>query len=369
MDRREIAEPSITRRLGLHCAGEGRLVGPLRQRIVRGVQSVPPFVVITSIFPPTAAVRHFAERAPDRLIVVGDRKTPAEWTLPHAEYLAPEGQIADGGALARTLPWNHYSRKMLGYLRAVQRGAAVIFDTDDDNLPKPGWEIPTFDGTFETTANDLGFLNVYRSFSDAHIWPRGFPLPSILDPRTKLAAENTLTTAARVGVWQMLVDGEPDVDAIYRLVDNRKHFFQDRAPLVLGNGTICPFNSQATAFTKALFPLLYLPASATFRFTDILRGLVAQPIMWAAGYSLGFTKAMVMQDRNPHDFLKDFESEWACYLQAEQVPGIVSSVVRANASVADNLRNAYAALHRAGIVSPDEPKILDAWLEDLASVA
>ena len=89
--------------------------------------------------------------------------------------------------------------------------------------------------------------------------------------------------------------------------------------------------------------------------------------MWAAGYSLGFTKAMVIQERNPHDLLKDFESEWACYLQAERVPEIVSAVTRSDSSVADNLRAAYAALQRAGIVSADEPAVLAAWLEEIAT--
>jgi hypothetical protein len=328
-----------------------------------------PFVVVTSISPPTAAVRCFAERSPGRLIVVGDRKTPAGWTLAQTEYLAPDAQVARGGALAGLLPWNHYCRKMLGYLRAAERGAEVIFDTDDDNFPTPDWQIPAFAGIFATTREGLGFVNIYRAFSDAHIWPRGFPLRSILDPKVVLARESITTAPATVGIWQMLADGDPDVDAIYRLVDNRRQFFQDREPLVLGAGTLCPFNSQATAFRQPLFPLLYLPTSVTFRFTDILRGLVAQPILWAAGYSLGFTKAMVVQERNPHDFLKDFESELPGYLHAERVPEIVAAVIRREASVAENLVAAYAALQRAGIVGAEEPRILAAWLEDLAAAA
>jgi len=329
------------------------------------VQPESPYVVITSIFNPTDAVRGFVERTPGRLIVVGDRKTPPGWTLPQAEYLAPEAQVATGGALVGKLPWNHYCRKMLGYLRAIQHGAEVIFDTDDDNFPKPDWHIPPFDGIYAATRADLGFVNVYRSFSDAPIWPRGFPLRSILDPRVVLAPDSLTSAPVNVGIWQMLADGDPDVDAIYRLVDNRPQFFRDREPLVLAAGTLCPFNSQATAFRKALFPLLYLPTSVTFRFTDILRGLVAQPILWAAGYSLGFTKAMVVQERNPHDYLKDFESEVPGYLHAERIPEIVAAVTQRTATVSENLCAAYAALQRAGIVGENEPAMLAAWLEEL----
>jgi len=328
-----------------------------------------PFVVITSISSPTSAVRSFTTKAPGRTIVVGDQKTPADWAWPQAQYLGPDAHKTISGPLAEVLPWNHYSRKMLGYLRAVEHGAEVIFDTDDDNFPQSDWHIPASEGTYEKTPAQLGFVNIYRSFSDALIWPRGFPLRLIRDPRTLLTPEDMTDAPVKVGIWQMLADGDPDVDAIYRLVDHRSPHFRDREPIVLGTGTLCPFNSQATAFTKPLFPLLYLPATVTFRFTDILRGLIAQPIMWAAGYSLGFTKAMVEQERNPHDLMQDFESELPVYLHAERIPAIVSPVIRLEASVSENLIAAYSALQREGIVGVNELGILAAWLRALEVVA
>ena len=51
------------------------------------------------------------------------------------------------------------------------------------------------------------------------------------------------------------------------------------------------------------------PGANCFRFTDILRGLVAQPILAAYGYQGGFTGATVVQKNNPHDYMKDFVSE------------------------------------------------------------
>ena len=78
-----------------------------------------------------------------------------------------------------------------------------------------------------------------------------------------------------VGVWQGLADEDPDVDAIYRLTSDTPCYFNERNPVVLAKGTVCPFNTQNTIIIKPLFNLLYLPTTATFRFTDILRGLVA----------------------------------------------------------------------------------------------
>lgn len=82
---------------------------------------------------------------------------------------------------------------------------------------------------------------------------------------------------------QGLADENPDVDAIYRLTNDTPCYFDERAPVVLEAGTLCPFNSQNTATRRELFPLLYMPVFITFRFTDILRGLAAYEALRRAG--------------------------------------------------------------------------------------
>lgn len=321
-------------------------------------------IVITTIFPPTRAVQDFSKREDWTLVVAGDRKTPADWACENVEFLSATAQENRDFKLSGILPWNHYCRKMTGYLEGIRLGAEIIVDTDDDNIPKSGWSFPEVAGTYETTADDLGFVNVYGAFTKMPIWPRGFPLERILLPEAR--APRGDEKEARVGIWQGLADGDPDVDAIYRLTNNEPCNFDERAPIVLGQGTWCPFNSQNTMFVRELFPLLYLPAFVTFRFTDILRGLIAQPIMWAAGYRLGFTSATVVQERNPHDYLKDFQSEIPCYLHAQQVADTVTAAVKPNASIAENLYTAYEALLARDIVQQEEMQVLSAWLEDVA---
>ena len=326
-------------------------------------------VVITSIHPPTRAVELFSALPDWSTVVVGDRKTPSGWSCDGVEFLHFGDASSERFALAGALPADHYSRKMLGYLHAVARGAAAIADSDDDNLPKPGWAFPSFGGVFPVTDADRGFVNVYRAYTDQHIWPRGFPLQSVLDESAALSHAAATDREVEVGVWQGLADGEPDVDAIYRLTSNVPCEFQERDPLVLDAGTLCPYNSQNTVYRSELFALLYLPAHVTFRFTDILRGLVAQPVMWAAGFRLGFTSATVFQERNEHDFLRDFESEVPCYLHTERVVDAVGGAVSQNASVPDNLHAAYRALAAEKIVPPEEIGLLEAWLEDLSAAA
>ena len=321
-------------------------------------------VVITSIFPPTAAVHAFARIPGHEVTVVGDRKTPAGWACDGVTFISVAQQNAGGYALAEGLPYDHYGRKMFGYLRAIEQGATVIIDSDDDNIPKAGWEFPDFDGVFECLPGDLGFVNVYELYTEQKIWPRGLPLRYV-NSRTLTGAPSR-PEPARVGIWQGLADGDPDVDAIYRLTTNAPCVFRAAAPpYVLGRGTLTPWNSQNTAVRRELFALLYLPVFVSFRFTDILRGLVAQPILWRHGFRVGVLGATVTQERNPHDYMKDFESEVPMYLFADRITDIVGAAIGATGSVADHLFEAYAALHAAGIVQAAEMDGVSAWLKDV----
>lgn len=321
------------------------------------------YIVITSIYPPTEAVKSFAERKDWQLVVAGDTKTPSDWQYPGVVYLSPDDQLQMNLPLANSLPWKTYARKMTGYAYAIQNGAQIIADTDDDNIPYGDWaQQIEFSNHFDMLSYS-GFVNLYQYFTKEHVWPRGFPLNRILDrtmPNEQPA--NNLSTH-NVGIWQFLADEDPDVDAIYRLTNNMPIYFQNRAPLVLSPGTYSPFNSQNTFFRCETFPLLYLPAFVNFRFTDILRGLVAQPILWAAGYMLGFGHATVIQKRNPHEYLIDFESEIPCYLHPEKIVDLVSKVVSPDQNIPVNMVAAYTALHKANIVTGNELKLLNLWLE------
>jgi hypothetical protein len=255
---------------------------------------------------------------------------------------------------------------MLGYLLAIQNGAEYIIDTDDDNIPKSTWQFPEFEEKFDNISEDVGFVNIYQLYTKQHIWPRGLPLNLI---SKQFHLEQYLTKKeSKIGIWQGLADEDPDVDAIYRLTSDDPCYFNDRKPVVLGKGTICPFNTQNTMIRKELFALLYLPTYVTFRFTDILRGLIAQPIMWLFEYKLGFVNATVVQKRNPHDYMADFISEIPMYQHVEKVIDVVSTAISNNLSIEANLYNSYHSLLNHNIICDKEMLTLDAWLNDIESL-
>ena len=83
--------------------------------------SAKPTIVITSIFAPTEAVEKFAGLSEYQLVVAGDKKSPAQWSIPNVTYLSVADQEAQGFNLSSKLPYNHYGRKMMGYLHAMQQ--------------------------------------------------------------------------------------------------------------------------------------------------------------------------------------------------------------------------------------------------------
>lgn len=320
-------------------------------------------IIITSIFDPTEAIKAFARLKDYHLIVIGDKKSPKNWSYENVTYLSIDDQNKLNFQILKFLPYDHYSRKMIGYLLAIKNNADFIIDTDDDNIPKENWSFPQFNGEYDCIKKNIGFVNIYQLFTKQKIWPRGLPL-NLINKEYNFNEMISLKNC-NVGIWQGLADEDPDVDAIYRLTSDTPCYFDERKPIVLSAGTICPFNTQNTMIIKQLFPLLYLPTFVTFRFTDILRGLIAQPIMWLYNYQLGFINATVVQKRNPHDYMKDFISELPMYEHCDKIMETVSSAISPANDIAENLRLAYQALFEKSVVSKEELITLDAWLDDI----
>lgn len=322
--------------------------------------------VITSIFPPSDGVRAFEAKAEiDRLIVVGDKKTPGDWACGRVDFWSLERQLDECGEIARRLPVNHYCRKNIGYLVAAER-SDLVYDTDDDNLPNAFWGVPSLPETVSMTEPGQGFVNVYKYFSDDLIWPRGFPLDGL---QSGLGVTQQSGAAAQVPIWQGLADNDPDVDAVYRMVTGRTGTaFRREPPLLLTPGSYSPFNSQNTFFSREAFALLYLPVTVTMRFTDILRSYVALAVVESFGWTVGFFSATVYQERNEHDLMRDFADEVPMYLHCRAaMQALVEACAAQGGGVEDRLLHCYEALADMQIVEPEEIGTLTAWLDELSA--
>ena len=68
-------------------------------------------------------------------IIIGDKKSPSNFLLKGANYFSLNKQRSLNFNLSKILPVNHYARKNLGYLIAMQNNSESIVETDDDNIP------------------------------------------------------------------------------------------------------------------------------------------------------------------------------------------------------------------------------------------
>lgn len=326
-----------------------------------------PSIVVTSIFQPSPALREIAkgaETAGYHLIVIGDASSPADFKLQACDYFDLDRQKTSGLRFAELCPTRHYARKNIGYLLAHRAGAPLIRETDDDNTPRPEFWRARERRQSVPVLRSAGWVNVYRYFSDANIWPRGLPLDAIHEPPPDLgsSADDVICP-----IQQGLADGNPDVDAIYRITLPLPQNFRRDLSVALGSGSWCPFNSQNTTWWPETYPLLYLPAHCSFRVTDIWRSFIAQRIAWANDWHILFHAPDVTQERNAHDLLRDFADEIPGYLQNRAICETLAhlELKSGTAHIADNLRICYEALVRRGWLPEAELPLLETWLQDL----
>lgn len=323
------------------------------------------FIIITTINPKSKAIQVYEKKYPDwQLVIVGDKKTPDLQEGKNLTYLSVQRQEQLGYKLLKHCPYNHYTRKNIGYIYAIKQGADIIYDTDDDNLPYPNWHQPEFINRRQIKSK-ADYFNIYGYFSKKNIWPRGFPLNE-LEHQQKFSVQQ-LTKSQTIGVWQGLADLDPDVDALYRLVFHDVTVFQKKPSVHLPAGIYCPFNSQNTFWTKALFPLLYLPGKVNMRFCDILRGYIAQRLMWQYNYRLGFMRATVYQKRNIHNFMRDFKDEIDMYQQTKPIIELIQATEYSKNInlLGKNIQAIYNLLCQQGFVPREEVTAVKAWLQDI----
>ena len=323
-------------------------------------------VVVTSISGPNKSLGELARGCRERgydFIVIGDEASPADFHINGCDFYGLERQKEMGLKFAELCPTRHYARKNIGYLLAIANGVSIIIETDDDNIPYDNfWDVRRRKQSVKAVEKG-GWVNVYRYFTDANIWPRGMPLECI---NTEAAPFESLSTRdIDCPIQQGLCNENPDVDAIYRLIMPLPQAFGKSRRVALTRESWCPFNSQNTTWWRDAFGLLYLPSYCSFRMTDIWRSFIAQRIAWTNGWGVLYHEPNMWQERNEHNLMRDFEDEMPGYLnnfkicqELECLP-LVSGIDKIGA----NLRLYYEKLVEMELVDAQELDLLEVWNE------
>jgi hypothetical protein len=322
-------------------------------------------IVVTSISGPNKVMCELAKGCAEgghQFVVIGDEASPERFELDGCDFYDLARQRESGFEFARQCPTRHYARKNIGYLVAIKNGAQIIVETDDDNIPYESFWDNRQLGHTVNTVHDSGWVNVYRYFTEANIWPRGFVLESILQDLPEydsLKAKQVLCP-----IQQGLADKNPDVDAIYRLTLPIPQSFRTDRRVAIGRGSVCPFNSQNTTWFSQAFALLYLPSYCSFRMTDIWRSFVAQRIAFENEWAVLFHEPTVYQDRNEHDLMKDFADELPGYMNNSRIYKELESLEleAGEEKITANLIKCYQKLIELGLVDAKEMHLLNCWI-------
>lgn len=301
----------------------------------------------------------------ENIIVVGDKKTPhASYDGKNTLYIHPteNNQFPD---FESTIPYNHYCRKNIGYLHAIRNKATEIFDTDDDNFPLEN---------YSTWENSVKFKLLYGSkypniltlFTNQHLWNRGYPIEKLQTKQPILLDDINTQTYNQIGIIQSLAENDPDVDAICRLTNkdyNSDIIFEKNLGFIIKENTYVQGNTQATLWRKPeLFHLLYIPCTVSFRFCDILKMYVAQKCMWQYNLLFSFISPIVYQERNDHDFMIDFKSEYSMYINILNIIDNIFESIELKRDKTD-LLTVYTELYKHKIVEKHELNIIQLWLK------
>ncbi|CAF3330409.1 unnamed protein product, partial [Rotaria sp. Silwood2] len=342
------------------------------------------WVVLTTILYPTSAVELFLSLTQWSLIVIGDQKTPSDWlsrVRPSLRrkviFLSLSNQKKLNYAIISFLPENSYARKNIGYLVAIECGAEIIFESDDDNfledlsirfLPKVSYpdSIPRIAFHGERSP----FVNIYGSFGKPNIWPRGFPieeLKNVTEDGWSSLRQNQEKTYAFI--QQYLADLDPDVDAIYRLANplaiGHIRFRREQTPIALEPFTFSPYNTQNTITHYEAFWGLFLPVTTTFRVCDIWRSFWVQRLLWDIGGRLVFAGPTVKQKRNAHSYLNDMKEEQQMYQESGQFVRFLATWNSSSTSLFERIRSLAHDIVHAGFWNRAEENYLNTWLQDL----
>ena len=222
------------------------------ERVVNSVCKY--WIVFTTIFDVSESVAMFKKVAEKKssewcCVAVLDKKTPVdvyeEIETDRFHVLSVEKQLElsrfRGFSLIKNIPYNSFGRKNIGFLYAIQQGAKIIYDTDDDNLLKEDF-IPftTPAEEYSLVASDNHVYNPYEYYKPglAHsFWPRGIPMDFILKSEEVVIDKDKThckpTNPKDVTLYQLIADHDPDVDAIYRLVNPLPLYFDPKKEDVL----------------------------------------------------------------------------------------------------------------------------------------
>lgn len=200
-------------------------------------------------------------------------------------------------------------------------------------------------------------------------WPRGLPMEDI-----KISSKtgdmqlyyHTNIKMTKIGVIQSLADNDPDVDALYRLVQPLPFSFKESMkPCLVPSDRLAPYNAQATLFYYNTLWSLILPTTVHGRVADIWRSYITMRLCRELDIHLVFSPPMVIQIRNAHDYLADFDAEDDLYKRSGTLVKQLSSWQPSTTTLPGMIEELWIYLYERDYFGLDDVILLQKWIEAL----
>jgi hypothetical protein len=229
------------------------------------------------------------------------------------------------------VPYNSDNRRNIGYLMALEAGAATMISIDDDNycLQKSDFvgehllALGKRKGIIhECTGGWFNICTLLEIEPTSTMYPRGFPYFSRGSSSVLSCRQGVADVGINAGLWL----GDPDVDAISWLAIKPRAIAFTKESIMLGSGTWTPVNTQNTALTRAMVPAFYyirmgypVGGLTIDRYGDIMAGYFAQACVAHLGKIVRVGTPLVQHVRNRHDYFIDLQQELSAILVMEEV--------------------------------------------------
>lgn len=367
--------------------------------------------VVTTIFAPSEAIKRAAKVIGWCTVIVADTKTPKDY-MEQAGFLGMEDTVhylsvkaqeawlerdtaraSAVGSFLKAIPYRSFARKNIGFLYAIQQGATFLFDFDDDNLlplDSQGNVMSALraanieDGHEDSLPNTRVVSCKTVAFNHHPLmgatvpnsWARGFPLQDIQNKLThgEVVNDSKDIDMKSISVMQFCANGNPDIDAIHRLVHPLPMNFESSKttnplqPLSIPLNTYIPYNAQATLHTRQAMWALYLPFTVTGRVSDIWRGYFAEALFRDVGLSMTILPPVIEQERNEHNYLADMQAELDLYFKSGVLIDYLSKWQSSARTIPEKMEELWIDLYERSYIDINDVKVIQLWLAALMEV-
>ena len=241
------------------------------------------------------------------------------------------------GKFSHDIQLGHASRKNIGYLYAIQRGANLIFDMSDDhalNLDNRGKVVSPLPSLSTVRVpllgNKIAFNHLPLMGVSGESAP-GFPLSLSHDKATHgmVAYETENITLSNLAVLQICADGEQNLEAAKQVIDQDPNTFEGtnstnstnstNTPLIVPLHTFSPYNAHSTIHTQQAHWALLLPVTLPSELSHIWRSYMAQALYRHLDLHVAYVPSRVTQIYNTPKQQSDPKEESALNNQTENL--------------------------------------------------